>query len=90
MRWGAFGGRRETKSYNEMGDLEEERVVPLRAEVTLHEETRWSTHYDYEYDAQGNWTSRTEQVRSLDSGAVIRAEVIRRRLRYWDSSEVFT
>jgi YD repeat-containing protein len=33
MRWGAFGGRRETKSYNEMGDLEEERVAPLRAEA---------------------------------------------------------
>jgi hypothetical protein len=75
-------------SYNELGDLKEERIVPLPAEVALHARVPWSTHYDYEYDTQGNWTSRTEQVRGLDSGAVIRTEAIRRRLKYWDASEV--
>ena len=58
MRWGATGGQRKTMSYNDLGDLAEERVVPLPAEVALHEAAPWSTHYDYEYDTRGNWTSR--------------------------------
>ncbi len=60
MYWGVFGGRRETMSYTELGDLKEEQVVPLPGEVVLHEEIPWSTHYSHEYDTQGNWTSRTE------------------------------
>src|SRR5271157_2793423 len=68
LHWGAFGGRRETRSYNELGDLKEERIVPLPGEVILHETIPWSTHYDYEYDSKGNWILRTEQVRRLDRG----------------------
>lgn len=90
LHWGATGGQRKTKSYNDMGDLEEERIVPLPGEVVLHEIAPWSTHYDYDYDTHGNWTSRTEQVRALDSDLLIRTEVTRRRLKYWDSSEVVT
>lgn len=86
--WGEFGGQRKTRSYNEQGDLKEERVEPLPARVALHETAPWSAHYDYEYDARGNWTSRTEQVQRLDSGAPIRSEVTRRKLKYWDASEV--
>ena len=87
MRWGATGGHRKTMSYNDLGDLVEERVVPLPSEVALHATAPWSTHYDYEYDTRGNLTSRTEQVRRLHSDAVIRTEVIRRRLKFSDSSE---
>ena len=72
-------------SYNDVGDLTEERVVPLPGEVVLHKVLPWSTHYDYEYDGRGNWTSRTEQVRRLDCGLLIRTEVTRRRLKYWGS-----
>lgn len=88
MRWGASGGQRKTMSYNNLGDLEEERVEPLPAEVVLHKRAPWSTHYDYEYDTRGNWTSRTGQVRGLANGAVTHTEVIRRRLKYWDPSKV--
>lgn len=88
--WGEFGGQRKTRSYNERGDLKEERVEPLPGRVVLHERVPWSAHYDYEYDAHGNWTSRTEQVQRLDSGAPIRSEVTRRKLKYWDCPEVPT
>jgi YD repeat-containing protein len=90
MRWGATVGQRKTMSYNDLGDLEEENVVPLRAEVALHETVPWSTHYDYEYDALGNWTSRTDRVRRLDRGAAIRTEANRRTLKYCDSTKVVT
>ena len=86
MYWGAFGGQRKTMSYNEMGDLKEEQVVPLPGEVVLHEEIPWSTHYSYEYDTQGNWTSRTEQTRRLDSGLVTHPGVTKRTLKYWNPS----
>jgi hypothetical protein len=88
MYWGAFGGQRKTMSYNERGDLKEERVAPLPAGANLFEVTPCSRHYDYEYDAHGNWTSRTEQVRTLDAGAPVRTEVAQRKLTYWGSLDV--
>jgi hypothetical protein len=84
MHWGDLGGQRKTMSYTEMGDLKEMRIAPLPTEIGLLETPPWSTHYSYEYDTQGNWTSRTEQTRRLDSGLVTHTGVTRRTLKYWD------
>jgi hypothetical protein len=83
-RWGALGGQRKTMSYTELGDLKEVQIAPLPAEVDLDETAPWSTHYSYEYDTQGNWTSRTKQIRGLESGLVTHTDVTRRTLQYWD------
>ncbi len=88
LYWGAFGGRRKTRSYNEPGDLNEERVESLPGEVDVFQVTPWRSQFEYEYDAQGNWSVRTEQVRTLDAGVPLRIEVTRRKLTYWDSLDV--
>jgi hypothetical protein len=84
MHWGDLGGQRKTMSYTELGDLKEVQIAPLPAEVDLHQTPPWSTHYSYEYDTRGNWTSRTEQIRRLDTGLVTHSGVTRRTLEYWD------
>jgi hypothetical protein len=84
MHWGDLGGQRKTISYTELGDLKEVRIAPLAGEVDLGETAPWATHYSYEYDPRGNWTSRTEQIRRLDSGLVTHTGVMRRTLEYWD------
>lgn len=86
MRWGAIGGRRQIKSYNERGDLKEERVLPLKPEIELFETAPWSTVYDYEYDTQDNWTLRSAQTRGAESTAIIHTDTTRRTFEYWSSA----
>lgn len=84
IRWGPFGGRRKDMSYTEQGDLEEERIEPLSGGIDLFGTPPWSRQFGYEYDARGNWTSRTEQIRRLDTGLVTYTGATRRTLRYWE------
>jgi hypothetical protein len=65
------------------GDLKEMRIAPLPTEIDLLETRPWSTYYGYEYDAQGNWTYRTEEIRRFDTG-VTHTGAMRRTLKYWD------
>ena len=65
---GSISNRRSTMVYNQHGDLAEESIEALPGSFDLSDSvppqyrrpTSWSTHYSYEYDEYGNWTTRTE------------------------------
>jgi hypothetical protein len=45
--------------------------------------SRSTMHYTYEYDAQGNWTSKTESIRSDPGGEFKVSRVLHRTLTYY-------
>jgi hypothetical protein len=87
MHWYDLGGQRITTSYNERGDIAEERTLSRRSSIDLglgEKDVEWLERHEYAYDACGNWVSRTSTTHSPPDAEGTQVRTERRRIEYWE------
>jgi hypothetical protein len=92
-----LGDIRTTYTYDDRGNAVDEVTVSGYREMQVDEtgneyfanessETT-SAHYDYQYDAHGNWIERITSSAAQNSSALQRSNVERRQISYYPNSE---
>ena len=92
-----LGDTRTTYTYDDRGNAVEEVTVSVHREMQVDEtgnehfanetsETS-SAHYDYQYDAHGNWIERITSSAAQNSSASQRSNIERRQISYYPNSE---
>ncbi len=86
LYWYAFGGQRVRTTYNEQGDVAEERTLHRAGEVDLSEpgDREWAFRYEYTYDPHGNWLTRTITTHTPPEADGTDPRTEQRRIVYWD------
>ena len=96
-RMGTLGGERKTMTYNQHGDVSEEKSTHDSREIAIDDEghvvepnespsSRARTseaRYSYRYDEHGNWTERAISIRQGPDKPFTDSTVDRRRLTYY-------
>ena len=92
-----LGATRTTYTYDDRGNAVDEVTVSGQREMQVDEtgnehfgnetsETS-SAHYDYQYDAHGNWIERITSSAAQNSSALQRSNIERRQISYYPNSE---
>ena len=92
-----LGDTRTTYTYDDRGNAVDEVAVSGHREMQVDEtgneyftnessETT-SAHYDYQYDAHGNWIERITWSAAQNSSALQRSNIERRQISYYPNSE---
>ncbi len=92
-----LGDTRTTYTYDDRGYAVDEVTVSVRREMKVNEtgnehfaneslETT-SAHYDYQYDAHGNWIERIASFVAQNSSVLQRSNIERRQISYYPNSE---
>jgi hypothetical protein len=88
MYWYDLGGQRTTTTYNDQGDIAEERTLARRSAIDLglgERDVEWLERHEYVHDTCGNWVSRTSTTHAPPDAEGTQVRTERRQIEYWDS-----